>query len=349
MKITDLSEEIKNEIKNKLKNGYLVKDIMQEYKISKHLYYKVINENNDKKSVISFKSDTKSDKISDKSSEKSLESDTEVENENNETKESIKEEKKEEEIIYIEQKNDFDKEKFIHQLNNSINSSKSEIKQEIIQENKDLDSQSDNEITKPQIKKPFKNILSNNNSYVKRNKSNIIDTLQNCNNIGNIDELKEKRSSIIIIRQYINTFPEQLKNIYQNKSLFEKKIFTMNLDQLNVILEDIRITLNLSKNKQTFNNIVQFGLNGFENISKIAGYNIDGLTEELMKNPDFRLDLDIISCEIDMSKYINPKTSAFIQVVKQAIIQNKKYEIKSKLDNLFNDPSKIDLLKNLKK
>ena len=51
-----------------------------------------------------------------------------------------------------------------------------------------------------------------------------MDTIKNCNIAENIDELKEIRSTIIIIRQYINTFPDDLKQIYSpNKFIFEKK------------------------------------------------------------------------------------------------------------------------------
>ena len=172
-----------------------------------------------------------------------------------------------------------------------------------------------------------------------------MDTIKNCNT-GSIDELKEKRKVITIIRQYINTFGEKLQTVYVNKSSFEKKLFIMNIDQLNVILEDIRINLNLDRNKNSFNNIVEFSLKGIEQVGSYSGYNMDGLTNELMNDPQFILDLQIISCEIDVSAYINPKMSALLKVVKTGYMQNKKHEIKQNVSNVIND-QKLELIKNL--
>ena len=67
-----------------------------------------------------------------------------------------------------------------------------------------------------------------------------------------------------------------------------------------------------------------------------------------MKDPDFILDLQIISCEIDMSQYINPKTSALLKVVKKMYQKNKENEIKKQIDNVLNDQIKLDKIKNLK-
>ena len=44
------------------------------------------------------------------------------------------------------------------------------------------------------------------NHYSNVNKSNIMETIKQVNNSESVDELKEKRSLIIIIRSYINTF-----------------------------------------------------------------------------------------------------------------------------------------------
>ena len=69
--------------------------------------------------------------------------------------------------------------------------------------------------------------------------------------------------------------------------------------------------MNLNRNKDIFYNVVNTGLIGFEKIACYTGYDINGLTDDLMKDPDFQYDLKMISCEIDLSKYINPKSSLF--------------------------------------
>ena len=60
----------------------------------------------------------------------------------------------------------------------------------------------------------------------------------------NVDELKERRSNIIIIRQYLQTFHEKLKKIFgSNKDKFMKNLIKLNNEQLLCILEQIRCEL----------------------------------------------------------------------------------------------------------
>lgn len=83
---------------------------------------------------------------------------------------------------------------------------------------------------------------NNDDEYdINDNNNNILDTLKNVNS-GNIDELKLKRSNIIIIRQYLNTFKNDLTGIYgKDIKGFQKKLFSFNNDQLLIILENIRV------------------------------------------------------------------------------------------------------------
>jgi len=50
----------------------------------------------------------------------------------------------------------------------------------------------------------------------------------------------------------------------------------------------------------------------------MSGYDVSGLTDDLYSDPQFIYDLQIISCELDISKYINPKTSVLLKVVRKA-------------------------------
>jgi hypothetical protein len=94
---------------------------------------------------------------------------------------------------------------------------------------------------------------------------------------------------------------------------------------------------------------VQIGLKSIEMVSNYSGYDVTGVTDDLMNDPEFLMDLKIIQCEIDMSKYINPKTSAFMKVVKSIYIKNKENQIAKQMDNVLNDPDKLDKIKNLNK
>ena len=201
------------------------------------------------------------------------------------------------------------------------------------------------------IKKTFKIIndsFNNHNLSNINDRSRIIDTIKNCNT-GPIDEIKEKRSLIIIIRQYVNTFPKELINIYLNKNVFEKRLFTLSVDQLKLILENIRLELNLQRNKNMFMTIATNGLRGVETLSIFSGYDVTGLSEELLKDPDFIMDLEIISCEIDASKYVTPKASALLKIIKKGYELKEKNDVKKNLDIVNNDPQKIEKLMNLKR
>ena len=101
------------------------------------------------------------------------------------------------------------------------------------------------------------------------------------------------------------------------------------------------------RNKQMFNDTVQFALKGIETISNYSGYDVSGVADDLMNDPEFILDLKVIQCEIDMSKYISVKSSAFMKVVKKMYMKNKENEMKKEFENVLNDKDKLEKIKNL--
>ena len=79
------------------------------------------------------------------------------------------------------------------------------------------------------------------------------------------DQLKQKRSIMIIIRQFCNTF--DLKKIYgNNKDKFISNLIKLNNDQLNCILEQIKCELAIQRNGNIFNNVIETGAISFEQI-----------------------------------------------------------------------------------
>ena len=326
-----LTEENKRELLQMVNDKISTKDIINKFKISRATYYRIVKEEND---------NTKSQLLDEENSQETTQ---EVQSSYNEVPQEAQEEtSNENETVQEEEKSVFNKDLFIKELHND-NNNDNEL---------NLDTESETQFTKKDIKREIEHsIIKHQEVSFKKdivNRSNIIDTIKNVNNAGTIDELKEKRSLIIIIRQYINTFPKELNNIYGKKNEFEKKLFIMSIDQLKIILENIRVELNLSRNKEIFITTVSTGLKAIETVSNYSGYDVHGLEDELMKDPDFILDLQIISCEIDMSQYINPKTSALLKVVKKMYQKNKENEIKKQIDNVLNDQIKLDKIKNLK-
>ena len=68
-----------------------------------------------------------------------------------------------------------------------------------------------------------------------------------------------------------------------------------------------------------------------------------------MKDKDFLMDLKIISCEVDISKFINLKSSAFLKIMKATYQKNQENKIKKQLDDVLNDKNKLDKIINLDK
>ena len=359
-----LSQELKIEIFEKSK--YLKhQDIMQEYKISKASFYRTMNEfkNNQSqksyKSILSKKSDISqniNDIESDNNSDqeviiKNLET-QEINETLNETKETINKNNETKNNNNEEVNKSFDKNNFIKQLNNSLSSSsslqeeiKDNFKEELPKYNNNNNTNNKSILSSISTTKKFNN---NNNIY---EKSNILDVIKNVNNENeDIETLKRKRNLIIVIKQYLNNFSKELINIYGgNKNQFDKKLYTLNISQLEIILENCRIELSVFRNKQNFSDCVEFGLRSVENISSYTGYDVSGVSDELMNDESFKFDLKVLASEIDISKYLNPKNAVALKIIKGFYMQYKKNKVKKQLNDLFKDKNKEQLIKDLDK
>ena len=324
----------KNIIIEDIKNNNLTKkEIIDKYNISNATYFRckklcdenmILNENLSNKSNNETDNETQNETQNESQNESQIESETKSESMNQSQN----------------QESEFNQDEFINQLNNSIVSIKNNIKKQNINNNSQISI--------------IKSIKSNKSVKINKTpqivqKQNIIDVIKNTHiDNGDINDLKERRSCIIIIKQYINTFEKELISIYSpNKNQFEKRLFTLNLDHLKTILEDIRTTINLQSNKQNFMVLSSTLLKGIETIGCYSGYDINNLEQELMNDPSFVQDLQILQCEIDLSKYINPRTSVLLKVVKKCYTLQNENKMKKQINNVLNDKDKIEQLKNL--
>ena len=66
-----------------------------------------------------------------------------------------------------------------------------------------------------------------------------------------------------------------------------------------------------------------------------------------MNDPDFILDLQIISCELDLSKYLNPRSSAFLKVVKKMYMLNTQNKIKKSISDINENKNLINKIKDI--
>jgi hypothetical protein len=48
-----------------------------------------------------------------------------------------------------------------------------------------------------------------------------------------------------------------------------------------------------------------------------------------------------------MSKYVNYKSQAFIKLIRKMYMINQENNIKKQMNNILNDPEKIELIKNI--
>ena len=97
-------------------------------------------------------------------------------------------------------------------------------------------------------------------------------------------------------------------------------------------MENIRVELNLKKNSEIFLNTAKTAIIGYEKLLCYSGIDINGVSNELLNDPNFLYDLQIISCEIDVSRYINPKSAAFINVLQKSYGKYEENKIVKKVE-----------------
>ena len=88
---------------------------------------------------------------------------------------------------------------------------------------------------------------------------------------------------------------------------------------------------------------------GYEKVMCYGNINIQGIWDDLLNNPDFIYDLQMISCEIDISKYINPKTSCLLKIVQKSYMKYEENKIINNLENKINSEDILNKLKNIQK
>ena len=88
---------------------------------------------------------------------------------------------------------------------------------------------------------------------------------------------------------------------------------------------------------------------GYEKVMCYSNINIQGIWDDLLNNPDFIYDLQMISCEIDISKYINPKTSCLLKIVQKTYMKYEENKIINNLETKINSEDILNKLKNIQK
>lgn len=104
----------------------------------------------------------------------------------------------------------------------------------------------------------------------------------------------------------------------------------------------------MKKNSDLFLNTAKTAIIGYEKVMCYSGIDINGVSEELLKDENFLYDLKMISAEIDLSKYINPKSSAFIKLLQKSYSKYEENKIIKNVEKKLDDKNLLDKLKNIK-
>jgi len=309
-------------ILNDYKNNISIRQLCKKYNSSYTTMQRFINKNNES-SLNDSKNESLNKSLSDSKNEslnKSLK-DESIESNNNQNEE--------------QNNNSFDE-----MLNNiDIKINKEEIINKSIVSNKEKSKEIINDLIeskkndpKIEIKKKSK-IIKPKKISIKKSKNKESTSFIYEINCNDVEELKKKRSNIVIIRQYLNMFDDKLERIYgKDKNQFIKKLFNLTNEQLYIIIENIRVELSISRNYNIFNNVIETSAITFENILlKIFNIDVVGTFEDLKKNdPELAIELSIIACEYDITKYIDPKKMVFIKLLKTYYMKYKENKIINK-------------------
>jgi len=120
------------------------------------------------------------------------------------------------------------------------------------------------------------------------------------------EECKEKRKLIIHIRNYIKSFPDILDE-FKNIDLSSK-----NINDLNNLIEEIKLTVCNSNNGDLFLGIFQGGCDIIENIAPMINYDLTGLKYIASKNDNVIKCVKEISLEYQQLNYIRPEKRLFL-------------------------------------
>ena len=75
--------------------------------------------------------------------------------------------------------------------------------------------------------------------------------------------------------------------IYDNSNKFMKSLYSLPMDKLEVLLENIRSHLNIKRNADNFERIMSTMIIGFEKMGPKMGLHIEGLYEDLIKDLEY--------------------------------------------------------------
>jgi hypothetical protein len=251
-----------------------MKDILNEYNISKTQYYTIIKEKEKEKEKEEEEEEEEEKSISVISNNSSMDLDDILKTE--ESEEEEEEEKEEIQTDFVKNKKDINKEE--------------KLLDEIM--------------LNPIIEKDIK-IIDNREQIVLPKEKEIY----NDDELMSID-FKEKKNLRRVIKSYIKEFSLKLKTIIGDTALkqqkFLDKINVLEKEDLEIVISNIKFEINSSHANAFCHHIFYNIINGAEIIgSKYCDLKLQGLTIALQQNNDINDCLREMACDYDISNYVS--------------------------------------------
>lgn len=163
-------------------------------------------------------------------------------------------------------------------------------------------------------------------------------------------EYTKKKELIITIRKYCEAFwTDKLEHVIRkNKQVFYDSLSDLTIKKLQITLDNIRYEISLRKLNVNAENLVKTGAMVAEKIISMA-YDISGTVEELWLDEDFRDDLKLVLCEIEIEKVINPKSALLLRIVRIAYVRNQLNKVNKNVESMVSQKVPSDFLDKYKK
>ena len=165
------------------------------------------------------------------------------------------------------------------------------------------------------------------------------------------DTYKERKHLTIIIRNYIELFHDKLYSIVgstENQKLeFIRKLNNFSLDDLNMIKQNIIYELSVKNNYKKFLSLLDQGLSIYETVLVSLNVDISGFADDIRKNEDAQIALKMMSCEINLTDYIDPKKTILYYIVTGSIKKFQENKNKKMIEQKINNNNNVIDYKNI--
>ena len=122
----------------------------------------------------------------------------------------------------------------------------------------------------------------------------------------------------------------------------------MNVEQLKILLENIKFEINAPSGQVLFNHAFFVAINQFESLSCAYQYDIKGLTDMLKQDQTVHDSLKELSCQIDLSAYTTPELRLLSSVLLCTMSVYNNNKLSKKMNDFLNEEVPNDIQEKFK-